>query len=191
MIINRNFKNFKFRHRNKENQIIYTSKKVKDDEEIINLIENFLDEKNSFIFESVEKGNIRGRYTIIGLNPDKIWDIKGKIITETFENKKKIIKKKPLIFLNDTIKKFKIKLPNSLPKMASMRDARMRDDGIGRYPTISTSPWVRNGRTRRPSPRPERRLACRACESGAAPRGSRRDPMPSGTFIRSATSRSP
>ena len=61
MILNRNFKNFKFRHRNKENQIIYTSKKVKDDEEIINLIDNFLDEKNSFIFESVEKGKIKGR----------------------------------------------------------------------------------------------------------------------------------
>ena len=38
---------------------------------------------------------------------------------------------------------------------------------------------------------PSGRLACRACESGAAPRGSRREPMPSGTFIRSATSRSP
>ena len=44
MIINRNFKEFKFRHRNKENQIIYTSKKVKDDKEILNLIDNFFDE---------------------------------------------------------------------------------------------------------------------------------------------------
>ena len=60
MKINRSFKEFKFRHRNNENQIIYTSKKVKTDEEIINLIDNFLTEKNSFIFESVEKGKIRG-----------------------------------------------------------------------------------------------------------------------------------
>ena len=58
MKINRSFKEFKFRHRNKENQIIYTSKKVKTDEEIINLIDNFLTEKNSFIFESVEKGRL-------------------------------------------------------------------------------------------------------------------------------------
>ena len=42
MIINRSFKEFKFRHRNKKNQIIYTSKKVKDDNEVINLIDNFL-----------------------------------------------------------------------------------------------------------------------------------------------------
>ena len=74
MIINRSFKDFKFRHRSKKNQIIYTSKKVKNDEEILNLINNFLDEKNSFIFESVEKGKIKGRYTIFGKNPDKIWE---------------------------------------------------------------------------------------------------------------------
>ena len=46
MIINRNFKDFKFRHRSKKNQIIYTSKKVKNDDEVINLIDNFLIEKN-------------------------------------------------------------------------------------------------------------------------------------------------
>ena len=42
MIINRNFKDFKFRHRSNKNQIIYTSKKVKNDDEVINLIDNFL-----------------------------------------------------------------------------------------------------------------------------------------------------
>ena len=61
MNLNRSFKDFKFRHRSNKNQIIYTSKKIKKDEEILNLIDNFLSEKNSFIFESVEKGKIRGR----------------------------------------------------------------------------------------------------------------------------------
>ena len=32
MIINRSFKDFEFRHRSKKNQIIYTSKKVKNDD---------------------------------------------------------------------------------------------------------------------------------------------------------------
>ena len=59
MIINRGFKDFKFRHRSKKNQIIYTSKKVKNDDEVVNLIDNFLTEKNSFIFESVEKVKLR------------------------------------------------------------------------------------------------------------------------------------
>jgi len=41
---------------------------------------NFLIKKNSFIFESVEKRKIRGRYTIVGTNPDKIWEFnKNKI----------------------------------------------------------------------------------------------------------------
>ena len=74
MIINRSFKEFKFRHRSKKNQILYSSKKVKNDEDVTNLIDNFLIEKNSFIFESVEKGKIKGRYTIFGKNPDKIWE---------------------------------------------------------------------------------------------------------------------
>ena len=54
MIINRSFKEFKFRHRNKENQIIYHSKKVKKDDEIFNLINNFLDEK-IVLFLSLQK----------------------------------------------------------------------------------------------------------------------------------------
>ena len=37
---------------------------------IENLIDNFLIDNNSFVFESVEKGKIRGRYTIFGKNPD-------------------------------------------------------------------------------------------------------------------------
>ena len=80
MIINRSFKDFKFRHRSKKNQIIYTSRKVRNDEEILNLIDNFLEEKNSFIFESVEKGKIKGRYTIFGKNPDKIWEFNNENI---------------------------------------------------------------------------------------------------------------
>ena len=74
MIINRSLKEFKFRHRSKKNQIIYTSKSINNDDEVINLINSFLLEKNSFIFESVEKGKIKGRYTIFGKNPDKIWE---------------------------------------------------------------------------------------------------------------------
>ena len=97
MIINRNFKDFKFRHRSNKNQIIYTSKKVNNDEEVINLIDNFLIEKNSFIFESVEKGKIKGRYTIIGLNPDKIWDINKNFVTINSLGEKKKKKIKPLI----------------------------------------------------------------------------------------------
>ena len=43
---------------------------------IENLYKFILFKKNSFIFESVEKGTIRGRYTIIGFNPDRVFNIK-------------------------------------------------------------------------------------------------------------------
>ena len=46
MIIYRSYKDFKFRHRSKKNLIIYTSKKVKNDEEVINLILNNFGVKN-------------------------------------------------------------------------------------------------------------------------------------------------
>jgi len=108
MIINRNFKEFKFRHRNKENQIIYTSKKVKDDEEILNLIDNFFDDKNSFIFESVEKGKIKGRYTIFGKNPDKIWEFDNNNSYIIKKNKKIRLKEKPEFLIEKIIENFKL-----------------------------------------------------------------------------------
>ena len=93
MKINQDFQKFKLLHKNKENQIIYTSKKVKNDDEILNLIDNFLEEKNSFIFESVEKGKIKGRYTIFGKNPDKVWEFNN--------NNSYIIKKNKKVKLKD------------------------------------------------------------------------------------------
>ena len=92
MIINRNFKDFKFQHKRNQNQVLFISEKIKSDQEILNLIDNFLTEKNSFIFESVEKGIIKGRYTIFGKNPDKIWEFNNKNSYLINKNKKKKIK---------------------------------------------------------------------------------------------------
>ena len=77
-MLNRNFNDFKFQHKRNKNQILYTTRKIRNDDEVLNLIDNFLLEKNSFVFESVEKGKIRGRYTIFGKNPDKIWEFNNK-----------------------------------------------------------------------------------------------------------------
>ena len=91
-MLNRNFNDFKFQHKRNKNQILYTTRKITNDDEVLNLIDNFLLEKNSFVFESVEKGKIRGRYTIFGKNPDKIWEFNNNnsyLITN--KTKKKII----------------------------------------------------------------------------------------------------
>ena len=42
MMINRNFNNFKFQHKRKQNQILFISQKINKDEEMLNLINNFL-----------------------------------------------------------------------------------------------------------------------------------------------------
>ena len=120
MIINRGFKDFKFRHRSKKNQIIYTSKKVKDDQEILNLINNFLSEKNSFIFESVEKGKIKGRYTIFGRNPDKIWEFNNDKSYLIRKNKKIRLKDNPKKLIEKLIETFNFKIPSNLPPISSL-----------------------------------------------------------------------
>jgi len=130
MIINRSFKDFKFRHRNKKNQIIYTSKKVKSDEEILNLIDNFLEEKNSFIFESVEKGKIKGRYTIFGKNPDKIWEFNNQSSYLIKNNKKIKLKDKPDQLIEKIIEEFKFKTPKNLPMICSLISGYFSYDSI-------------------------------------------------------------
>ena len=120
MNLNISFNNFKKNHRKKKHQILFRSRACKHYYKVENLFKFLLAEKNSFIFESVEKGTIKGRYTIIGLNPDKIWDISKNIITINNLGKKTKIKANPLKFINKLIKEFNIKIPNQLPSMASM-----------------------------------------------------------------------
>ncbi len=130
MIINRSFKDFKFRHRSNQNQIIFTSKKVENDEEVINLIDNFLVEKNSFIFESVEKGKIKGRYTIFGKNPDKIWEFNNKNSYQIKNGKKIILKEKPDKLIEKIIEEFKFETPKNLPKICSLISGFFSYDAI-------------------------------------------------------------
>ena len=130
MIINRSFKDFKFRHRSKKNQIIYTSKKIKNEEEVLNLINNFLNEKNSFIFESVEKGKIKGRYTIFGKNPDKVWEFNDDNSYLIKKNKKIKLKAKPKNLIEKIIEDFKFETPKNLPKICSLISGYFSYDSI-------------------------------------------------------------
>ena len=130
MKINRDFKKFKLLHKNKENQIIYTSKKVKNDYEILNLIDNFLEEKDSFIFESVEKGKIKGRYTIFGKNPDKVWEFNNNNSYIIKKNKKVKLRDKPYKLIEKIIEDFKFKTPKNLPKICSLISGYFSYDSI-------------------------------------------------------------
>jgi len=129
-MLNRNFNDFKFQHKKNKNQILYTSRKTQDDREVLNLIDNFLNEKNSFIFESVEKGKIRGRYTIFGKNPDKIWEFNNKNSYLITNKAKKKIKGDPDKIIEKIIENFKFKTPVGLPPICSLISGYFSYDSI-------------------------------------------------------------
>ena len=120
MKLSTDLERFKRLHKQKFNQTIHFSLRCNNYKFIENLYKFILVKKNSFIFESVEKGKVRGRYTIIGFNPDKIINIKNNKIIEDNFNKKKIIKQNILDYLNKLFKNFKVKSPKELPRMSSM-----------------------------------------------------------------------
>ena len=120
-MINRNFSQFQFLHKKKNNQILYSSRKIKNYDEVLNLINGFLRDKNSFIFESVEKGKIKGRYTIFGKNPDRIWEFNNNNSYEVIHlNKRRKIKGLPKDIIEKIIQNFKFKTPKSLPPICSL-----------------------------------------------------------------------
>ena len=119
-MLNKNLSDFIYSHKKKNNQILYTEIRTKNLSEIENLVNNFLEEKNSFIFESVEKGKIKGRYTIFGKSPDKIWEFNNNNCFIYFKNKKKKIKGKPKDVIENIIQEFKFKTPKELPPISSI-----------------------------------------------------------------------
>ena len=120
MKLNTSLANLKRNHKKKNNQTIFYIENCKNYDFVENLYKFILSKKNSFIFESVEKGTIRGRYTIMGYNPDRTYNITNNKIVENDFKKKKIIKKNVLKYLNTLIEKFKVKSSSKIPGMSSM-----------------------------------------------------------------------
>ena len=57
-----------------ENQVVYT-RLAADLDTPVSLILKLSDAgKDSFVLESVTGGEVRGRYSIVGMNPDVIWN---------------------------------------------------------------------------------------------------------------------
>ena len=138
-MLNVDLKNFKKKHKKNINQIIYYCTKTKGLKEINNLINNFLNDKNSFVFESVEKGVIKGRYTIFGRNPDKIWEFNNNN-SFIYKKKKKIkINGKPKEIIENIIEQFKFKIPKGLPPISSLLSGYFSYDIIRYVENIQNS----------------------------------------------------
>src|ERR1700712_5551631 len=77
----------------------------------------------SFLFESVEGGAVRGRYSVIGLDPDLIWRTNGADaeITRTVHGQSAFARcaEPPLAALRALIAESRIVLPEQLPPMAA------------------------------------------------------------------------
>ena len=81
-------------------------------------------QSNSFLLESVEGGAARGRYSIIGLEPDLIWRCRGdaaEINRSALSDPDgfKACDTGALAALRDLVEESRIDLPESLPPMAA------------------------------------------------------------------------
>lgn len=80
---------------------------------------------NSFLLESVEGGAVRGRYSIIGLNPDLIWKVRDGTAeinrTAMADPKAGFVacEEPPLDALRSLLAESRIDLPEALPPMAA------------------------------------------------------------------------
>ena len=119
-MLNYSLKEFGKNCKKKISQVLYIKIKVKNDQQVLNLIDNFLLEENSFIFESVEKGKIKGRYTIFGKKPDKIWEF-NKNQSFFYKNGRKVkINGIPKKNIEKIIENFNFKIPKELPNISSI-----------------------------------------------------------------------
>jgi len=119
-MLNISLSKFKSCNKRKLNQVLYYSIKTDGKQEIENLINNFLIEKDSFVFESVEKGFIKGRYTIFGKNPDKIWEFNNNNCKLFVNNKLKFLKGNPKDNIEKIIEDFNFTIPKELPPISSI-----------------------------------------------------------------------
>ena len=122
------------------NQLIWTTLKSDLDTPVSTYLKLCNKITNSFLLESVQDGTYRGRYSIIGFNPDIIWKCKNGIAYKKIIRKDvgKFIKEKhsPLKSLQNLINSSKIKLPTHLPPMSAGLIGYLGYETIEQYETL-------------------------------------------------------
>ncbi len=116
-------KEFLNKFKKRENQIFWTTLKSDLDTPVSTYLKLCEKKTNSFLLESVQDGTYRGRYSIIGFDPDLIWTCKkGIAYKKKFKKKNSNFIKddiKPLSSLQNLINSSKINLPKHLPPMSA------------------------------------------------------------------------
>ncbi|MEM7719270.1 MAG: anthranilate synthase component I [Pseudomonadota bacterium] len=107
-----------------ENQIVYSRLAADLDTPVSLMLKLTAAQADSFILESVTGGEVRGRYSIIGMKPDLVWECHGKTARinrqarydrDSFTNETA----DPLTSLRALIEESRIKLPVNLPAAAA------------------------------------------------------------------------
>jgi anthranilate synthase component I len=115
---------FAARYARGEAQVVWTTLVADLETPVSAFLKFAVDKPNSFLLESVEGGAVRGRYSIIGLDPDLIWRAQG----ERAELNRDACSKpdaftpcpqRPLEALRALITESRIALPDTLPPMAA------------------------------------------------------------------------
>ncbi len=107
-----------------ENQIVYTRLAADLDTPVSLMLKLTGAQKDAFVLESVTGGEVRGRYSIIGMKPDLVWRCKGETSSinrmarydaDAFED----ASGNPLDVLRALIAESRIELPADLPQAAA------------------------------------------------------------------------
>ncbi len=107
-----------------QNQVVWTRIVADLDTPVSLMLKLTQARKDSFLLESVTGGDVRGRYSIIGMKPDLIWECHGnkaqlnraaRFEPDGFEPQSEA----PLASLRNLIEESRIDLPTNLPPMAA------------------------------------------------------------------------
>lgn len=118
------FEDFAAKYDAGENQVVYTRLAADLDTPVSLMLKLTGARTDSFILESVTGGEIRGRYSIIGMKPDVIWRCRGTNSALNREarfdaNAFQDLDGDPLDTLRDLITESRIELPTDLPAAAA------------------------------------------------------------------------
>ena len=118
------FDQFEKNYNKNINQLVYCRLAADLDTPVSLMLKLTNEEENSFILESVTGGEVRGRYSIVGMRPDKIWKCLGKksFIKNSEDNGRGAFTQQdhdPLTGLRNFLLESYIDIPKSLPQASA------------------------------------------------------------------------
>jgi anthranilate synthase component 1 len=115
---------FAERYRRGESQVVWTTLVADLETPVSAFLKIAGGRPNSFLLESVEGGAVRGRYSVIGLDPDLVWEVeKGRAGIRHLGHPSPVpvsaCSEPPLAALRTVLRESRIELPSHLPPMAA------------------------------------------------------------------------